>query len=92
MGQIDFIGEKVSIGGGNTEKQDGFSGGTVDFIGEKVDLKRTSSPLGIFTDQSMGTVEFVGDKMSLKRQPHRGYESGTPQNSQGEAPDTPQSY
>ncbi len=92
MGQITMVGDKMDIGGGNTEMLDSFPGGTVQFTGDTMSLSKTNKPIGLFSDQSMGTVDFVGDKMSLSRKPNRGYESGTPANAQEELPDTTETF
>lgn len=87
MGTLDSFAEKSPISNGPaTEKQDGFGGGTVQTFAETVSLSRSSTPMGVFTDQSMGTVESFAERVPLKRQPHRGYEAGTPANSESENP------
>ncbi len=90
--KVQLVGDTMSIGGGNDEMLDTFKAGTVQSFAEDANLKRSSNPIGVFTDQSMGQVEWVGDKMSMNRKAHRGYESGTPINMQDENPDTGSSY
>jgi hypothetical protein len=93
MAEKQMIGSEVSIGGGNTEKMDRFESGTISFVGDMLPLSKSSTPFGLFTDQSMGEIQRVGDDVgTLKRTPHRGYESGTPINAQEELPDTKESY
>ncbi len=94
MGQIEMVGSQQPLKSGPADETlDTFAGGTVEFLGEKMDLRRSNTPMGTFSDQSMGTVEMLGgDVGKLSRKPHRGYESGTPINAQDDNPDTSESY
>ncbi len=92
MGRMDIIGDRMDIGGGNTEIQDSFGPSVTQMTGDMMSLSKTNRPIGQFTDQPMGSLEFTGDRMPLGRKPNRGYEAGTPCNSQSENPDTTESY
>ncbi len=88
MGKLDSFAETVSIGGGNTENQDGFGGGTVQSFAEMMPgASRSVTEMGVFSDQSMGTLQAAETgTVPLKKQAHRGYESGTPINSETQNP------
>lgn len=88
MKPVDSFAETVNLGGGNTETQDGFGGGTVQTFAEMMPgSSRAPNQMAVFADQPMGTLERAETgTVPLKRQPHRGYESGTPQNSESENP------
>ncbi len=80
--------ETVPIGGGNTENQSAFGGGTVQSFAEMMPgANRNPSQMAVFTDQPMGTLQndFSGT-VPLKKAPHRGYESGTPMNDSEDYP------
>ncbi len=92
---IQFLGQKVDLKMSSPadEMLDTFKSGVVQSFAEDAPLKRSSNPVGMFTNQSMGEVQdsFTG-KVPLNRKAHRGYESGTTANMQSEAPDTESSY
>ncbi len=91
---MQLVGDTMDLKSGPADEMlDTFSGGTVQSFAEDAPLKRSSNPLGVFTDQSMGEIQdsFTG-KVPLNRKAHRGYESGTIENSQDDNPDTGSSY
>ncbi len=94
MGQIDMLGQQSPLKNGPADETlDSFPGGTVQTFAEMAPLKKSNTPMGQFTDQSMGEVQMIGmDVGKLSRKPHRGYESGTTPNMQSEVPDTNESY
>ncbi len=75
------------------ETLDTFKSGVIQSFAQEMPLKRSNTPMGQFTGQSMGTVEMVGmDCGKLSRKPHRGYESGTVINQQDMNPTESESY
>jgi len=94
MGKIDMLGMVSPLKSGPADETlDSFPGGTMQIMGDQEPLKRSNTPMGQFTDQSMGTVEMVGmDVGKLSRKPHRGYEAGTQLNANDGTPDSERSF